>query len=365
MTAETTETTGNTRTTTGFRTVTAYAAERPNGPLVRTTVRRRALGTRDVAIDVHFTGICHTDLHQVAEDWGAGTFPMVPGHEIAGVVSEVGPDVTRWKVGDRVGVGCFVDSCRDCANCRAGLEQYCTGEGGTVWTYNSTGHDGLTTYGGYSTGLVVDEAYVLRIPDALPLDAAAPLLCAGVTVYSPLAHWGAGPGRRVAVIGLGGLGHLGVKLAHALGAEVTVLSRSTRKREDALRLGADDHRATTDPATFTELAGRFDLILNTVSADLDLTAYLGLLRVDGTLVQLGAPEKPVRVSAGALLDGRRSLAGSQVGGLPETQEMLDFCAAQGVTAEIELVGADRIDEAFRRLAEGDVRYRFVIDASTI
>ncbi|WP_031077437.1 NAD(P)-dependent alcohol dehydrogenase [Streptomyces sp. NRRL WC-3742] len=347
------------------RTVTAYAAERPNAPLARTTVRRRAVGERDIVIDVRFTGICHTDLHQVAEDWGTGTFPMVPGHEIAGVVSEVGPGVTRWQVADRVGVGCFVDSCRTCDNCRAGLQQYCTGEVGTVWTYNSTGRDGLTTYGGYSTELVVDEAYALRIPDALPLDAAAPLLCAGVTVYSPLAHWGAGPGRKVAVIGLGGLGHLAVKLAHALGAEVTVLSQSLRKREDGLRLGADDYRATSDPATFTELAGRFDLILNTVSADLDLTAYLDLLRVDGTLVQLGAPEKPVRVNAGALLSGRRSLSGSQIGGLPETQEMLDFCGEHGIAAEIELVGAEGINEAFRRLAEGDVRYRFVIDASTI
>ncbi|KJS56522.1 alcohol dehydrogenase [Streptomyces rubellomurinus subsp. indigoferus] len=348
-----------------MRAVPAYAAERPNGPLVKTTVRRRALGEHDIVIDIKYTGICHTDLHQVAEDWGAGTFPMVPGHEIAGVVGEVGPGVTRWQVGDRVGVGCFVDSCRTCDNCRAGLQQYCTGEGGTVFTYNNTGRDGLPTYGGYSAELVVDEAYALRIPDSLPLDAAAPLLCAGITLYSPLAHWGAGPGTKVAVVGLGGLGHLGVKLAHAMGAEVTVLSQSLRKREDGLRFGADDYRATSDPATFTELAGAFDLIVNTVSADLDLTAYLGLLRVDGTLVQLGAPAEPVRLNAGALLSARRSLAGSQIGGLPQTQEMLDFCGEHGITADIELIRAEQINEAFRRLEEGDVRYRFVIDAATI
>ncbi len=345
--------------------IAVYAARTPGAPLERTTVPRRALGPHDVLIDVRYAGICHSDIHQVGEDWGPGIFPMVPGHEIAGVVAAVGSEVSRWSTGDRVGVGCFVDSCRTCDNCRAGLQQYCTGEGGTVYTYNSVGRDGAPTYGGYARQLVVDEEYAVRIPDALALDVAAPLLCAGITLYSPLTHWGAGPGRKVAVVGLGGLGHLGVKIARAKGAEVTVLSQSLSKREDGLRLGAHDYRATSDPATFTELAGRFDLVLNTVSADLDLSAYLGLLRTDGTMVQLGAPEKPVSVGAHALLTGRRALAGSMIGGLPETQEMLDFCAEHGIGAEIELIPADRINEAYARVLRSDVRYRFVIDAATI
>ncbi|MER6300476.1 NAD(P)-dependent alcohol dehydrogenase [Kitasatospora sp. NPDC001539] len=357
------ETNENNTTGTATRTVAAYAAPRPDAPLEKTTITRRAVGEHDIVIDIKYSGICHSDLHQVGEDWGTGIFPMVPGHEIAGVVSEIGPGVTRWKVGDRVGVGCFVDSCRECDNCQAGLQQYCTG--GAVFTYNGTGRDGLPTYGGYSAELVVDEAYALGIPDSLPLDAAAPLLCAGITLYSPLAHWGAGPGKKVAIVGLGGLGHMGVKLAHAMGAEVTVLSQSLRKREDGLGLGADDYRATSDPATFTDLAGRFDLIVNTVSADLDLSAYIGLLRTDGTLVQVGMPEKPVTLHPFPLAIGRRSLAGSMIGGLPETQEMLDFCGEHGIAAEIELIRADQVNEAFRRLADGDVRFRFVIDASTI
>ncbi|MEU6969252.1 NAD(P)-dependent alcohol dehydrogenase [Kitasatospora aureofaciens] len=362
MTNETTQSTTSTSTT---RTVAAYAAPRPKAPLAKTTVTTRAVGEHDIVIDIKYSGICHSDIHQVGEDWGSGTFPMVPGHEIAGVVAEVGPGVTRWQVGDRVGVGCFVDSCRECDNCRAGLQQYCQGEGGMVFTYNDTGRDGRPTYGGYAAELVVDEAYALRIPDALPLDAAAPLLCAGITLYSPLAHWGAGPGKKVAIVGLGGLGHMGVQLAHAMGAEVTVLSQSLRKREDGLRLGADHYRATSDPATFEELAGSFDLIVNTVSADLDLTAYICLLRTDGTMVQVGVPEKPVSLHPFPLAIGRRSLAGSAIGGLPETQEMLDFCAEHGITARIELIRAEQINEAYRRVLDGDVRFRFVIDASTI
>ncbi|MFG3052456.1 NAD(P)-dependent alcohol dehydrogenase [Kitasatospora sp. NPDC048239] len=348
--------------TTGARTVAAYAAPVPKAPLERTVITRRALREHDILIDVRYAGICHSDIHQVDEDWGDGIFPMVPGHEIAGVVSEVGPGVTRWAVGDRVGVGCFVDSCRECDNCRAGLQNYCTG---MVFTYNGVGRDGAPTHGGYSAQLVVDEGYALRIPDTLALDVAAPLLCAGITMYSPLSHWEAGPGRKIAIVGLGGLGHMGVKIARAMGAEVTVLSQSLRKREDGLRLGGHHYRATSDPATFTELAGTFDLIVNTVSADLDLSAYLGLLRTGGTMVQVGAPSKPVSVNAHALLTGRRSLAGSMIGGLPETQEMLDFCAAHGIGAEVELISADRINEAYKRVLDGDVRYRFVIDASTI
>jgi uncharacterized zinc-type alcohol dehydrogenase-like protein len=288
---------------------------------------------------------------------------MVPGHEIAGVVVEAGAAVTRYAVGDRVGVGCFVDSCRECEYCKQGLEQYCVN--GTVQTYNSLDRNGEPTYGGYSTHLVVDENYAVRIPDGLALDVAAPLLCAGITTYSPLRHWQAGPGKQVAVVGLGGLGHMAVKIAHALGAEVTVLSQTLRKKDDGLALGADHYHATSDPKTFEDLAGRFDLILSTVSAPLDLDAYLGLLRTDGTLVNVGAPEEPVSLNLFSLITQRRSLAGSMIGGIPETQEMLDFCAEHGLGAEIELIRADQINEAYERVLASDVRYRFVIDASTI
>ncbi|WP_044378496.1 NAD(P)-dependent alcohol dehydrogenase [Streptomyces noursei] len=346
--------------------VAAYAAPAPKAPLERTTVPRRELGAHDILIDIKFAGICHSDIHTVRAEWGdGGNFPIVPGHEIAGVVSAAGSEVTRYQVGDRVGVGCFVDSCRTCDNCRAGLEQYCTGELGTVNTYNDTDRNGEATYGGYATHVVVDENYALRIPDALPLDAAAPLLCAGITLYSPLAHWQAGPGKKVAVVGLGGLGHMGVKIAHAMGAEVTVLSQSLRKKDDGLRLGADHYYATSDPATFEALAGTFDLIVNTVSANLDMGAYLGLLRTNGTLVQLGVPEQPLPIAPFALIGGRRSIAGSLIGGIAETQEMLDFCAEHGLTSEIEVISADRINEAYERVLASDVRYRFVIDTSTI
>ncbi|MFI0156554.1 NAD(P)-dependent alcohol dehydrogenase [Streptomyces lydicus] len=346
--------------------VSAYAAPAPKAPLERITIPRRELGAHDILIEIKYAGICHSDIHTVRAEWGdGGNFPIVPGHEIAGVVAEVGAEVTRYTAGDRVGVGCFVDSCRECENCRAGLEQYCTGDLGNVGTYNATGRDGEPTYGGYSTHVVVDENYALRIPETIPLDAAAPLLCAGITLYSPLAHWQAGPGKKVAVVGLGGLGHMGVKIAAAMGAEVTVLSQSLRKKDDGLRLGADHYYATSDPATFEALAGTFDLIVNTVSANLDLNAYLGLLRTNGTLVQVGAPENPLPVAAFALIPGRKSLAGSMIGGIAETQEMLDFCGAHGLAADIEVISADRINEAYERVLASDVRYRFVIDAATI
>lgn len=347
-----------------MRTVNAVAAFAPDQPLRRTTIERRAVGPTEVLIEIAYAGICHSDIHCARSEWGAVTYPIVVGHEIAGVVAEVGSAVTRYAVGDRVGVGCMVDSCRECENCLAGLQQYCTG-GGMIGTYDAIGRDGLPTAGGYSTHIVVEQDYVLRIPDGLGLDVAAPLLCAGITVYSPLRHWGAGPGSRVAVVGLGGLGHMAVKIAHALGAEVTVLSRSLKKREDALRLGADDYHATSDPAVFESLAGSFDLIVNTVSAQLDLGAYLGLLRTDGTLVQVGAPEHAQPVHPFALIPGRRSLAGSMIGGIPETQEMLDFCGEHALGAEIEIVSADQVNEAWERVVGSDVRYRFVIDVSTL
>ncbi|MEU6574500.1 NAD(P)-dependent alcohol dehydrogenase [Streptomyces sp. NPDC046805] len=345
-------------------TVAAYAAPAAKAPLERTTIERREVGEFDVLIDIKYAGICHSDIHQAREGWGTAIFPMVPGHEIAGVVTEVGPGVTKFAVGDRVGVGCMVDSCRECDNCKAGLQQYCSA-GGPVWTYNAVGKDGEPTYGGYSQNVVVDENYVVGIPDGLGLDVAAPLLCAGITTYSPLKHWNAGPGKKVAVVGLGGLGHMGVKIAHALGAEVTVLSQSLRKKDDGLRLGADHYYATSDPKTFEELAGTFDLILNTVSAPLDFDAYLSLLRTDGALVNVGIPEEPVPVLLSSVFGNRRSLSSSGIGGIPETQEMLDFCAEHGLGAEIELIRADQINEAYERVLGSDVRYRFVIDTATI
>lgn len=344
-------------------TVAAYAAPASKAPLERTTIERRAVREHDVLIDIKFAGICHSDIHQAREGWGEAIFPMVPGHEIAGIVSEVGPGVTRYQVGDRVGVGCMVDSCQECDNCKAGLEQHCTN--GNVGTYNSVGKDGEPTYGGYSEKVVVDENFVVRIPEGLALDEAAPLLCAGITTYSPLKRWGAGPGKKVAVIGLGGLGHMGVKIAHALGAEVTVLSQSLRKKDDGLKLGADHYYATSDEATFKELAGSFDLILSTVSAPLDFGAYLSLLKAHGALVNVGAPEEPVALNLFSLIGGSKTLAGSAIGGIPETQEMLDFCAAHGIGAEIELIAASEINEAYERVVNSDVRYRFVIDTATI
>ncbi|MEV8537670.1 NAD(P)-dependent alcohol dehydrogenase [Streptomyces sp. NPDC051572] len=344
-------------------TVAAYAAPAAKAPLERTTIERRAVREFDVLIDIKFAGICHSDIHQAREGWGKATFPMVPGHEIAGIVSEVGPGVTKFQVGDRVGVGCLVDSCRECDNCKAGLEQYCTG--GNVGTYNSVGKDGEPTYGGYSEKVVVDENFVLGIPEGISLDEAAPLLCAGITTYSPLKHWNAGPGKKVAIIGMGGLGHMGVKIAHALGAEVTVLSQSLRKQDDGLKLGADHYYATSDPKTFEELRGTLDLIISTVSAPLDLGAYLSLLKTDGALVNVGAPEEPVSLNLFSVIGGRKTLAGSGIGGIPETQEMLDFCAEHGFGAEIELISADQINEAYERVLASDVRYRFVIDVATI
>ncbi|MGW7104202.1 NAD(P)-dependent alcohol dehydrogenase [Streptomyces sp. NPDC054838] len=343
--------------------VAAYAAPAPKAPLERTTIARRPVGEHDVLIDIKYSGICHSDIHQVTDGWGEGIYPMVPGHEIAGVVTEVGAGVTKFAVGDHVGVGCFVDSCRTCEYCLRGQEQFCAR--GMTGTYNALGKDGQPTYGGYSTHIVVDENYTVRIPDGLALDVAAPLLCAGITLYSPLRHWQAGPGKKVAIVGLGGLGHMGVKIAHALGAEVTVLSQSLRKKEDGLKLGADHYYATNDESTFEELAGSFDLIVSTVSAPLGLDAYLGLLKVDGALVNVGAPEEPVSLNLFSVIGGRKTIAGSMIGGIAETQEMLDFCAEHGLGAEIELISADGINEAYERVQASDVRYRFVIDAATI
>jgi uncharacterized zinc-type alcohol dehydrogenase-like protein len=342
--------------------VSAIAATSATEPLSKITIERRDVGPRDVAIDIKFAGICHTDIHTVRSEWGPATYPVVPGHEIAGVVAEVGSEVTKYQVGDRVGVGCLVDSCRECNSCKSGLDQYCTG---MVLTYNAIGRDGAPTFGGYSTAIVVDENYVLRIPDNIPLEAAAPLLCAGITMYSPLRHWKVRPGNRVAIVGLGGLGHIGVKLAAAMGAEVTVLSQSLKKMDDGLRLGASHYYATSDPDTFNALAGTFDLIVNTVSASLDLAALLGLLTVDATLVEIGLPEHPMPLPVFALAKMRRNLSASLFGGTNETQEMLDFCGAHDIRPEIELIAADYVNEAYERVLGSDVRYRFVMDMATL
>lgn len=332
-------------------------------PFEKAEIERRALRPDDVLIEIKYSGICHSDIHSAYGEWGGGIFPMVPGHEITGIVAAVGSQVTKFAVGDRVGVGCYVDSCGQCEYCLRGDEQFCTK--GVVATYNSLDYDGNPTYGGYSQRIVVTERFVVRVPDSLDLDVASPLLCAGITTYSPLKHWKAGPGKKVAIVGLGGLGHVAVQFARAMGAEVTVLSRSANKQDEALALGADHYFATEDPATFTTLASQFDLILNTVSAGLKMNAYLSLLRVDGTMVNVGAPPEPSQYHAFMLIKGRRSLAGSLVGGIPETQEMLDFAAQHGVVPKIEVIRAEQVDEAYERVLRSDVRYRFVIDISTL
>lgn len=343
--------------------VNAYAAPAAGEPLAPTTIERRNVGPNDVLIKIQYAGICHSDIHTVNGDWGPQPFPVVPGHEIVGTITEVGSDVTRHQVGDRVGVGCMVNSCGECTNCRNGDEQYCPN--GMVPTYAGTDRDGTTTQGGYSTHVVVHADYVLSVPDSIDPAEAAPLLCAGITTYAPLRKWGAGPGKKIAIVGLGGLGHMAVKIAHALGAEVTVLSQSLKKQEDGLRLGADHYFATSDPDTFERLAGQFDVIVNTVSAKIDVDAYLGLLAVDGTLVNVGAPAEPMTLNVFSLINSRRSYAGSMIGGIALTQEMLDFCAEHQIGSEVEVIPADKVNDAYERVLASDVRYRFVIDAQTL
>jgi alcohol dehydrogenase (NADP+) len=340
--------------------VCGYAAHHAKALLTPYSFERREPGEHDVAIDIKYSGICHSDIHKVNNGWGGSTFPIVPGHEIAGIVSDVGTKVTRYTVGDRVAVGNFVDSCRKCGPCHKGLEQYCV-EGAT-WTYDAVERDGKTrTYGGYSNKIVVDENYVLRIPDNLPLDRSAPLLCAGITLYSPLMHWKVGPGKKVAIIGLGGLGHIGVKIAHALGTEVTVLSHSLQKEEEAKRMGANNFYSTSDPSTFKKLRGYLDIIINTVSVGLDFNKYMKLLALDGTMVLVGLLESAISIGPFFLTSARRSLAGSAVGGIRETQEMLDFCSKYNIACDIELIPIQKVNEAYERVVKSDVRYRFVID----
>lgn len=344
--------------------VKAYAATKAKDPLKPFVIQRRDPGPHDVVIDIQYCGVCHSDVHQARDEWNNGIFPMVPGHEIVGKVSKIGSSVSRYKVGDSVGVGCFVDSCRECHPCKQSTEQYC--EKGMNLTYNGVEKDGTTrTFGGYSTQIVVDENYVLKIPANIPLDKAAPLLCAGITTYSPLKHWKIKAGDKVAVVGLGGLGHMGVKLAAAMGAEVTVLSTSDRKKEDAMRFGAKHFVNTKDGKVFTDLANHFNFIINTAAGNTDLSQYLNLLKLDGTMVLVGVPEQPATLSAFPLIWKRRSLAGSLIGGTKETQEMLDFCGKHGITSDIELIPMEKINEAYDRMIKGDVRYRFVIDINSL
>ena len=326
------------------------------------TIERRDVGPRDVLFEISYAGICHTDVHHARAEIGTTHYPIVPGHEIAGTVTHVGGDVTKFAVGDRAGVGCLVDSCRECSDCRAGLESYC--RIGKVLTYNAIGRDGQVILGGYSEEIVVDEAFAVRIPDAMALECTAPLMCAGITMYSPLRYWGAGPGKRVAIVGFGGLGHVGVQIASALGASTTVINTTEQQRDDAVRMGADAFWTTGNPRTYVDLASSFDLIISTVPVAYDLDIVLNLLARDGTFVNLGVPEKPLSIEPYSLLTNRRSIAGSMSGGIPETQEMVDFCGQHGIGAQVEIIDADYIDEAFNRVVASDVRYRFVIDAST-
>lgn len=344
--------------------VKAYAAHHPKEALKPFSLERREPGPHDVKIDIKYCGVCHSDVHQARAEWGDAIFPMVPGHEIVGIVSHVGRDVKKFKIGDKVGVGCFVDSCRACDPCKEGIEQYC--EGGMNQTYNGFEKDQKTpTYGGYSTQIVVDENYVLSIPANLKLEEAAPLLCAGITTYSPLRHWNVKPGDKVAVIGLGGLGHMAVKIAAAMGAEVTVFSSSNKKKDDALKFGAKHFAVLSEGDTAQRYANYFDLIINTVAANIDLNSYLNLLKLDKTMVCVGAPENATPVNAFPLILKRRRLAGSLIGGIKETQEMLDFCGKHNITSTIELIPIEKINEAYERMIKSDVRYRFVIDIESL
>lgn len=344
--------------------VNAYAVQSATTPLEPAQINRRMPGADDVQIDILFCGVCHSDIHQARSEWGPAIYPMVPGHEIVGRVISVGSNVLKFKEGELVGVGCFIDSCRTCPNCQAGEEQYC--DNGMNGTYNGYEKDKKTpTYGGYSTQIVVNHHYVLKVSEELPIEGVAPLLCAGITTYSPLRKWNVGKGDKVAIVGLGGLGHMGVKFAAALGAEVTVISTSPSKEADAKKLGAHAFLVSKDSDAMKAKTGYFNFILNTVSAYNDYNEYLNLLGLDGTMVLVGAPTAPIPVSAFSLIPRRRRLAGSLIGGIRETQEMLDFCAEHNIVSDVEVIGADMINEAYERVLKSDVKYRFVIDCASM
>jgi uncharacterized zinc-type alcohol dehydrogenase-like protein len=341
----------------------SYAAQTPTSSLAPWNFERREVGAHDVQFDINYCGVCHSDLHQIRNEWFPGIFPMVPGHEVVGKVTKIGGAVKKFKVGDLVGVGCLVDSCRGCENCKQGLEQYCTV--GAVPTNNGMGKDSLPTYGGYSNIMVVHEDFTLRISEKISLAAAAPLLCAGITTYSPLRHWKIGKGHRLAVLGLGGLGHMAVKFGAAFGAEVTVLSTSASKEAEAKKLGAHKFVLTSDPAQAKSVKGYFDFIIDTVSAEHDFRFYLSMLKTNGTHILVGLPSKALEIQPFSIVGGRKSVAGSSIGGLPETQEMLDYCAEHNIVSDIELIDIKDINQAYERMVKGDVRYRFVIDMATL
>lgn len=341
----------------------AFAAPSATTPLGPFTFDRRSVGPKDVHIDIKYCGVCHSDIHQARDEWGGSIFPMVPGHEIVGIVTEVGAEVTKFKVGDTVGVGCFVDSCRTCPSCQQGLEQYC--EVGMVGTYNGREKDGSPTYGGYSDNIVVIEDFVLKVSDKLDLKRVAPLLCAGITTYSPLRQWKVKKGDRVAVVGLGGLGHMGVKFAVSMGAEVTVISTSPSKEADAKALGAHKFLVSKDAEQMKAARNYFDIILDTVSAQHDIASYLNLLRLDGTMILVGVPPEPAAIPSFNLISKRRRLVGSLIGGIAETQEMLDYCAEHNIMSDVEMIDIKDINEAYESMIKGDVRYRFVIDIATL
>ena len=341
----------------------SYAAQSATSPLAPLNINRREVGPHDVLIEILYCGVCHSDLHQIRDEWSGSIYPMVPGHEIVGRIRKVGDNVKNFSLGTLAGVGCFVDSCRTCPSCLASEEQYC--DNGLIGTYNSLDKEGKPTYGGYSTHIVVDEKYVLHVSEKLPIEGVAPLLCAGITTYSPLRHWKIGKGHKIAIVGLGGLGHMGVKFAVAFGADVTVLSTSSSKDQDALKLGAHHFEVTSQPATLKKLKGKFDFILSTISAEHDYNQYLDLLKVNGTMVVVGAPPKPSVVNAFTIIGKRRSLAGSMIGGIKETQEMLDYCAEHQIVSDVEVIKMSQINEAYERMLKSDVRYRFVIDIDSL
>ena len=342
--------------------VLAYATDDKNCQFHKTTITRREPGPTEVFFEVKYAGICHSDIHTAREEWGPCLYPLVPGHELAGIVTQVGSEVTKFAIGDKVGVGCMVDSCKNCEYCDQGLEQFCVN--GNVGTYNSIGVDGLPTAGGYSQGITVEERFVCRIPDAIPFEKAAPLLCAGVTTYSPLKRWGAGPGKKVAVVGMGGLGHMGVQIAAAMGAEVSVISQTMSKEADGKLFGATNYYAMSEDGILKKLRGSFDIVLSTISAESDLDALLGTLKVDGVFVDVGLPEHPSTFRFGNLIGGDKVMAGSNIGGIAATQEMLDFCAEHGIAPQVEVIGGDQITEAYDNVVASKVRYRYVIDTST-
>lgn len=344
--------------------VKAYAMDGPDQPFHPTVLERREPGPTEVYFEVKYAGVCHSDIHTGRGEWGSVIYPLTPGHEIAGIVTMVGTNVTKFKVGDRVGVGCFVDSCGHCETCRAGSEQFCRSDGGTIWTYNCVGRDGLPTAGGYSQGITVEQDYICHIPDSIPLDKAAPILCAGITLYSPLTRWGAGPGKKVAIVGMGGLGHMGVQISAALGAETHVISRTRAKEADAMRFGAVQLHPTSEDGTWEAMAGQFDLVVSTLSDGVELDDLVSCVKPEGVVAVVGLPEHRQQFLMRSVVNDQKIIAGSSIGGIAKTQEVLNFCAEHDIAPQIEIISGDKINEAWNNVVNSKVRYRYVIDTST-